>query len=252
MIAYHQYGFPQNMEKIMQFVEERNLTLIEDCAHAPQSKYEGRACGSFGQFAVYSFSKFSFCYALGGVAYSDQDFIKFVKERFKNSSSIARFFINLIKLGDDVSLSFKSPSFSNQFSVLRKAAFGVYGDAPHAAIHAVKKWKKQGFEELSYRTSLYKFFYLETFNLGICAHLERDGIAPYAIPIRIDEAKMESLICRLGEIGVRTTINHFDFNRYHPMPDFRKTILIPCHGDVSMEMMVRIIDAIKEVLRGGK
>ena len=34
ILVYHQYGFPQDMDKIMAAAREKNLIVIEDCAHA--------------------------------------------------------------------------------------------------------------------------------------------------------------------------------------------------------------------------
>ncbi|MDZ4244067.1 MAG: DegT/DnrJ/EryC1/StrS family aminotransferase, partial [Candidatus Doudnabacteria bacterium] len=67
ILVYHQYGFPQDMDKIMATAREKNLVVIEDCAHAVFSHYRGRRLGFIGDYSIFSFSKWAFCYALGGV-----------------------------------------------------------------------------------------------------------------------------------------------------------------------------------------
>jgi len=39
----------------MELCERKNIPLIEDCAHAPDAKYKGRACGTFGKYGCFSF-----------------------------------------------------------------------------------------------------------------------------------------------------------------------------------------------------
>src|SRR3989338_10614661 len=40
IFVYHQYGFPQDMDKIIKFAEEKKLVVIEDCAHSISSFYK--------------------------------------------------------------------------------------------------------------------------------------------------------------------------------------------------------------------
>jgi len=57
LVVIHYFGFPQDMTKVMQFCVDNNLFLIEDCAHALYSAYQGKWLGSFGAFGVYSLQK---------------------------------------------------------------------------------------------------------------------------------------------------------------------------------------------------
>jgi len=62
IMVYHQYGFPQDMDKILDFARDKKLIIIEDCAHAIDSSYKGKPLGTFGDFTIYSFSKWFFCF----------------------------------------------------------------------------------------------------------------------------------------------------------------------------------------------
>jgi len=62
--AIHLGGNPQNMSMICSSVRKRHQILVEDCAQAFLSYYEGNLLGSFGDFSVFSFPK-NF-YALAG------------------------------------------------------------------------------------------------------------------------------------------------------------------------------------------
>lgn len=54
------------MNKLLDFCDSKKLILIEDSAHVIDSKYDGKSLGHFGGFSIHSFSKFFFCFVLGG------------------------------------------------------------------------------------------------------------------------------------------------------------------------------------------
>ena len=45
LIAVHLGGHPLPMEKIVPWAKERNMLIIEDCAHTPGSSYKGKNLG---------------------------------------------------------------------------------------------------------------------------------------------------------------------------------------------------------------
>jgi dTDP-4-amino-4,6-dideoxygalactose transaminase len=53
----HFLGFPQDSRRWREWCDRRGLALIEDCAPAWLSSYEGRPVGSFGHLAVFSLYK---------------------------------------------------------------------------------------------------------------------------------------------------------------------------------------------------
>ncbi len=57
LVVIHYFGFPQDMDKVMEFCSTNNLLLIEDCAHALYSAYHGRWLGTFGAIGIYSLQK---------------------------------------------------------------------------------------------------------------------------------------------------------------------------------------------------
>ena len=58
LVAVHFFGFPQPIERFVQFCRERNLFLIEDCSHVLNSEIDGTPLGSFGDVSIFSFRKF--------------------------------------------------------------------------------------------------------------------------------------------------------------------------------------------------
>jgi len=55
ILPVHFAGRPCNMGALVALAEQHNLRVIEDCAHAIESTYEGQAVGTFGDFGCFSF-----------------------------------------------------------------------------------------------------------------------------------------------------------------------------------------------------
>lgn len=55
IMAVHLYGQPCEMDKIMQIAEEHDLFVIEDCAEAFGTLFQGKHVGSFGHISTFSF-----------------------------------------------------------------------------------------------------------------------------------------------------------------------------------------------------
>ncbi|MDO5445218.1 MAG: DegT/DnrJ/EryC1/StrS family aminotransferase [Eubacteriales bacterium] len=56
VLLVHLYGTPAKMDEIMEICKAHNAILIEDAAEALSSTYHGRACGTFGDLAAFSFN----------------------------------------------------------------------------------------------------------------------------------------------------------------------------------------------------
>lgn len=55
LILVHMAGLASNLKKIKKLCNKRKIYLIEDCAHALGSTYEGKHVGNFGVCGVFSF-----------------------------------------------------------------------------------------------------------------------------------------------------------------------------------------------------
>ena len=55
VIAVHLFGQSADLDRISTICKDRKLILIEDCAQALGADYDGRRCGSWGDFAGFSF-----------------------------------------------------------------------------------------------------------------------------------------------------------------------------------------------------
>jgi dTDP-4-amino-4,6-dideoxygalactose transaminase len=72
VIAIHDYGFPCDMDPIMETARRRGLFVIEDTAHALGAEYKGRRTGGIGDMGFFSFSgKMITAFGPGGGAVTD-------------------------------------------------------------------------------------------------------------------------------------------------------------------------------------
>ena len=69
IIAQHTYGYPCEMDAIMDVAARHGIPVVEDCCLAMGSRYRDRLCGTFGAAAYFSFQwNKPFTTGLGGMA----------------------------------------------------------------------------------------------------------------------------------------------------------------------------------------
>lgn len=56
IIVPHLYGVPTDFTALIPAAKEKNITVIEDCAHTLGAKINGKAAGTIGDAAIYSFN----------------------------------------------------------------------------------------------------------------------------------------------------------------------------------------------------
>lgn len=122
LLIIHYFGFPQRMGEIISFCKERDILLIEDCAHALFSRLEGKYLGTFGDYGFFSLRK-SLPLLDGGMVLMSDESIRPTLDNFgyipHNNIQILSFFPLFFKY-----LEFKAGvtprTFFRRFSLLRK------------------------------------------------------------------------------------------------------------------------------------
>lgn len=72
IVVVHFAGFPMLVDKLKEVCVEKNIFLVEDCAHAPGAKIGERCCGTFGHFSFFSFfSNKNLAVGEGGMVFSE-------------------------------------------------------------------------------------------------------------------------------------------------------------------------------------
>jgi dTDP-4-amino-4,6-dideoxygalactose transaminase len=74
IIAQHTYGYPCDMDAILDIADRKDVPVIEDCCLALGSRYKGRLAGAFGRAAYFSFQwNKPYTTGLGGMAITSDD-----------------------------------------------------------------------------------------------------------------------------------------------------------------------------------
>jgi hypothetical protein len=247
VLVYHQYGFPQNLSRVLDIAASRRLMVIEDCAHACESFYKGRRVGTFGEFALFSYSKFVFCYALGGIAGGDQDFHAYLEENI-GSSGLLRFVVSAIKLFDETNIHLDRPIAGKMTNGLTNMAYARYGDQTAPGMRAISLWLSKKKDEMEQRRKNYALLRNETGKWGLCDHLEEDGIVPYAVPLAVSSGKAVALVTQLRQAGIQSGIRHFDYARCIFEPDYHECVLVPIHSQMTGKGMDILLSCLQQVL----
>ena len=66
IVVTHLFGYPCNMDKIMEIADKYNLPVIEDAAQSYDSFYKGKETGTFGYAGIFSCSLMKVPTTLGG------------------------------------------------------------------------------------------------------------------------------------------------------------------------------------------
>lgn len=74
IMAVHMGGHPAAMDQIMDFAQQKNMKVIEDCAHIAGSSYQGKKLGTWADIGCFSFEeKKAMTTGDGGMLCSDDE-----------------------------------------------------------------------------------------------------------------------------------------------------------------------------------
>jgi len=75
ILATHLFGRPCAIRDLVDMAHQRNIRLLEDCAHACGVRVDGRQVGTFGDIGIFSFAegKNMPCFGGGAIATSDNN-----------------------------------------------------------------------------------------------------------------------------------------------------------------------------------
>ena len=82
VIAVHLYGMPAKMDEIRAICRQEEIPLIEDAAEALGSTYQGKACGTLGDYGILSFNGNKIITTSGGGALLSTDEASIRQARF--------------------------------------------------------------------------------------------------------------------------------------------------------------------------
>lgn len=244
LLVYHQWGFPQNMDKIMAFAKAQNLVVIEDCAHAFESYYKSKRVGTFGNASIFSLAKF-FPSVMGGAVYSkDKKIHNFIKDKIKTEDSpklASATFKNRKKF--DVSPNSKNSILLEQYYAVydKILACPPYSEAVvrNEVVQGLLKNRKRNF-------NLLKEAFTKT---GYMKGLEKENVLPWIVPLFLPGKMNQKVAQALIDRGIESDVLHFDLNRNMLEPDFRECVGVPVHQGITESEMTEIISIIKKAMK---
>ncbi|HBB0743046.1 TPA: DegT/DnrJ/EryC1/StrS family aminotransferase [Escherichia coli] len=103
ILVVHYAGIPVRLKEISKLAKENGLKLIEDCAHALGSSYDGLGIGQFGDYSIFSLQAIKHMTTVdGGILYiKDNEQIKRAKKIrwFGMEKGVARTEVDITELG---------------------------------------------------------------------------------------------------------------------------------------------------------
>ncbi len=251
IMPVHLYGQMCDMEALRAVADRHGLFIVEDAAHAIESKWKGNAPGHYGEYACFSF------YATKNITSGEGGAVTVTDEKQYE-------LVNMLRLH-----GFNQLAVDRYTSNYEKYDIGMFGwkcnmDSIHAAIlieqlkkiDAYGKRRKEIFDR-----------YTEAFSAidGIELHTIRPeaGHAYHLLTILVDPARRDAVMNGLQERGIGVSIN---FVPVHQMTYYRerfgfregmfpmaeeigaRTISLPLYPKLTGEEVEYVIGSVREVV----
>jgi dTDP-4-amino-4,6-dideoxygalactose transaminase len=252
LVVMHYGGFPCDMEALGALAREHKLALIEDAAHAPGTRYQGRAAGAFGDAGCFSF------YANKNIACAEGGLL------VTNDQQLAER-VRLMRSHGMTSLSFdRAQGHATEYDVVARG-YNFRLDDIRAAL-ALAQFRKLP-EDLAARLSL-RALYVERLRAlpGIsipyldCPHQS----SHYILPILVREggvARRAAIREAMARRGIQTSVHYPAAHRfaiYAPMGAklpltehvTDHEITLPLFPRMTPAMVDEVVAALAEALAG--
>lgn len=232
MMVYHQWGFPQKMEKITAFAHKHKLFVIEDCAHTIDSTYKGRQTGTFGDVSVWSFSKFFSVLVGGGLSTKNKKLRQFVTNEYHHH---------------DKKLERKAMKGLREGGIEIARAYAIYNQLTECPA-GVKSRALQEYKEGSAEKRRRNFALLREALWGKEEEklLEYSEVVPWMVPL-FAGAKNKKIADALCRVGFESGVYRFDINRTVLGPRFVECVALPCHQKLTERDIERVIQTVRDV-----
>ncbi len=245
-IVFHQYGFPQNMDEIMDYCSRKKIIVIEDCAHLFEGYYKRKRLGTFGLASIFSLSKLFPSIWGGGLATINEDLYNHAKEeQDKMHSRWISLFLHLTKYKTNI----KRKKDNKYWNNLNTTAYGCAEYAQKTNIISSKIISHELTKKVLEKRRQNYLFVLDYFkNTDFFYGLEEEGVNPYILPLITDENRLLEIKKVLLQKKISTGIYHFDINRNLFNPIYKKCIWVPVHQGLDPEKMAEICETISSAL----
>ena len=242
VLAYHQWGYPQNMDAIRQFCDEKKLFLIEDCAHAFESYYRGERVGTMGEVAIFSLAKF-FPSVVGGAIYTKNESMRrFVTEAFRSDEKNLAKKVFVRRLAIDC-----SPTKQNLIELERNyAIYDLLLACPAYSLAVARNEIAHG--AIERRKHIHERYRAVFGGDAYPSSLADENVIPWVMPLFFETGQCKKVVAALRKKNIKSDIYHFDVNRNMLEPRFAPCVPLPCHQGMSGEDVDLIIATVQKAL----
>ena len=250
IMVMHFAGFPCDMDALTSLAREHRLALIEDAAHAPDTRYHGRSAGTFGEIGCFSFyANKNIASGEGGLMVTDRDDLA-AKLRLLRSHGMT-------------SLSFdRAKGHATSYNVVARG-YNLRLDDIRASL-ALAQFRKLP-QDTARRAAL-RQRYVERLQkipgLTIPYAGSPHPSSHHILPILLKEggvSRREAVRERLGQRGVQTSVHYPPAHRFSiyqslganlPKTDFvaDHVITMPFYAALSEPMLDQVIGALAEAV----
>jgi len=245
VLLLHYGGAPCEMRDIMSWAQHDGLAVIEDSACSPASRLHDRACGTFGDFAVWSFDSMKMMSTIEGGAIYVRD--RALMDRLRRDCS----------LGMNSSAGHASTASERwwEFDVETVGRRSLFNDAA-AALGLVQLSRLPDLLDKRQRiVARYDERLNATHGLSLQRPLSpRAKHSHYFYWIQVEGGRRDALAVHLRDRGIYTSFRYFPLHRTtlfgtdSPLPGADHaadtTLNLPCHSLLSLADVDRVADEI--------
>lgn len=256
ILLIHFAGRPCAMKEIMAIAKTHDLSIIEDCAHAIESEYQGKKTGTFGDFGCFSF------YATKNITTGEGGMVIGRNEDLLNKIKV----MALHGMSHDAWGRFSDDGYKHYYVVERGFKYNMMDIQAAIGIHQLKRiedyWKK--------RQQIWNNYVsvFQNTNLGLPSKVEKNTRHAYHLfTIKIDQKKtglsrdqfLEQITKRNIGVGVHYVSvpehpfyqkefgwNPSDYS--HAQLYGRQTVSLPISPKLSDQDLDDIISAVKDII----
>jgi perosamine synthetase len=243
LLLVHYGGYPCDLDELYRLARDREVPVIEDCAHACGAVYRGRRIGSHGQLHAFSFHAIKNLPMGEGGALTLGD-----GERDRRLRKLRWFGIDA-----DSRNRFSADGYRWDYSVC-ELGYKHYLDDLHASIGLVQLGALDaGNARRAEIAARYRSRLIEVAGIELLRE-EPDRESSYHLMCVLADER-DALIRRLAERGVDTGV-HYRPSYYYPMFEgealpgvesfWRRAVSLPMHLHLTDEQIERIVTTIAE------
>jgi len=245
ILVYHQFGYPQHLEKIEKVASENRWIILNDCANTIFSKYEGRNILEWGDFSILSFSKLYPC-ALGGALVSSKNEIQDAID--SNHENLSAKHEDRSNMAHGILENAKRDLLRPDKEIEIDAVYGYLPELvafPSNAFKGLPNTSEAIEKDIDHRKQILDI--VGSYFSGHVPECFGCDVAPFAVPIAGPPGELELISRKIKEeIGVDVPVLHFDFDRNMLTPNYRKALVIGCHKDWREKVVRRTCEFIKK------